>query len=375
MRQAIVTWAERRERGQHPGLILNRFLAAPATGQNGDPEERCELIRSAIVASRSQALVELYTRAYSRWKAGLPQPPTGIVTDEVLRTEGRLIVGLGNESVLETGLGLHHTYGVPVIPGSALKGLASHYCDQVWGLPLLGEEAPRENKDYRLRAPFHNLLFGTTADGGVIRFENAWILPASLTAAKEGLLRDVMTPHHPDWQTDPTAPPTDFDSPVPVPYVSVAGRFHVAVAWQGPEHPDSWKWTARGFFLLKEALKEWGIGGKTSSGYGRMSAFELGTSAAGPSADKRTLTAKARGPAHRRGEKIAVTRIEGGKGKVRFRADDGFAGHVAAGEPPPVEVGKTVELWVANVSPEGYTLSTTEPALKQRSQPDRKRGR
>jgi CRISPR-associated protein Cmr6 len=47
--------------------------------------------------------------------------------------QGRLIVGLGGDNVLETGLTLHHTYGVPLIPGNALKGLAAHYCDQVWG--------------------------------------------------------------------------------------------------------------------------------------------------------------------------------------------------------------------------------------------------
>ncbi len=374
MRQAIIAWAKRREHGHHPGLLLNRFLTAPATGQDREQAERRDLMRSAIAASRSPALVSLYALAYSRWKAGLPQPPAGIATDAVLKTAGRLIVGLGNESVLETGICLHHTYGVPVIPGSALKGLASHYCDQVWGLTHWGDKAPQENKDYRRCGPFHNLLFGTTADGGVIRFEDAWILPESLTTDKEGLLRDVMTPHHTDWQTDPTTPPTDFDSPVPVSYVSAAGRFHVAVSWQGADHPDCWRWAGHAFLLLQEALKEWGVGGKTSSGYGRMAAANLETSAPNPSAETRTSTTKLQGPVHKRGEKIAVTRIEGAQGKVRFVARDGFVGHIAVGDPPAVEPGQTVELWVVNVSPQGYTLSTTEPRMKQRQQAEHRKG-
>ncbi len=39
----------------------------------------------------------------------------------------RMVVGLGGESVLETDLTLHHLYGVPMIPGSALKGLTRAY--------------------------------------------------------------------------------------------------------------------------------------------------------------------------------------------------------------------------------------------------------
>ena len=50
-----------------------------------------------------------------------------------LSTAGRLIVGLGSENVLETGIRLHHTYGLPIIPGSAFKGLAAHYCHEAWG--------------------------------------------------------------------------------------------------------------------------------------------------------------------------------------------------------------------------------------------------
>ncbi len=40
-----------------------------------------------------------------------------------LRTKSRLIVGLGSGSVLEVSIKLHHIYGVPYIPSSAIKGV------------------------------------------------------------------------------------------------------------------------------------------------------------------------------------------------------------------------------------------------------------
>jgi len=39
----------------------------------------------------------------------------------------RIVIGLGGESVLETDITLHHLYGIPFIPGSALKGLTRAY--------------------------------------------------------------------------------------------------------------------------------------------------------------------------------------------------------------------------------------------------------
>src|SRR5207237_5666779 len=111
----------------------------------------------------------------------------------------------------------------------------------------------------------HRLLFGTTDDSGCLIFHDAWLTPDS----PNPLVMDVMTPHHPKW-LDGAVPPTDFDSPVPVPFVSVGGAFRVAVSWHGPVSGKAQYWTELGFDLLAEALREWGVGGKTSSGYGRL---------------------------------------------------------------------------------------------------------
>jgi CRISPR-associated protein Cmr6 len=254
MRNAIIALRNQRaSRGQHPGLLLQRYLCENATGDNGNPEEKRAILLAAINAAHNAEVTQLYKDAFSRWRQSLPE----LTAAKDLQTAGRLIVGLGSENVLETGITLHHTYGLPWIPGSALKGLAAHYCAQVWG--------PTEPK-FRKEAEYHRLLFGTTDESGCIIFHDGWFIPDS---EKEPLKLDVMTPHHLNW-LDGSVPPTDFDSPTPVPFLSVAGRFHIAVSWCGPANDRSRNWTELTLSLLADALHYWGIGGKTSSGYGRL---------------------------------------------------------------------------------------------------------
>lgn len=262
MRQAINPLANRRGDAGHPGLLLQRYLT-----EQTNPRERRALFDAALTASRSDSLCAMYTDAFERWTRALATGTAHQAKD--LATTGRLLVGLGSENVLEAGLRLHHTYGVPVIPGSALKGLASHYCHDAWG-QRHSKNAAEENHLFRRGGGHHSLLFGTTEDGGVITFHDAWVTPVSL---RDGSLRlDVMTPHHPRWQMN-DAPPTDLDSPVPVSFLSAAGTFDIRLSWSGPAATPSEQaeaWTVLAMTLLQEALAEWGVGGKTSSGYGRL---------------------------------------------------------------------------------------------------------
>jgi CRISPR-associated protein Cmr6 len=244
--------------GQHPGLLLQRYLCENATGDSGNPEEKRAILQAAINAAANNEVRQLYQAAFSRWKQSLPM----LTMTTELHTAGRLIVGLGSENVLETGITLHHTYGLPVLPGSGLKGLAAHYCDQVWG--------PTEPK-FRKEAEYHRLLFGTTDESGCIIFHDGWFVFDEKKSDEQPLKLDVMTPHHLNW-LDGSVPPTDFDSPTPVPFLSVSGKFHIAVSWCGPANDRFRNWTELTLSLLADALHYWGIGGKTSSGYGRLAA-------------------------------------------------------------------------------------------------------
>ena len=264
---------KRGEVDSHPGLLLQRYLHESAVGEEGKSEHKRQIIDAAIKSAANADVLALYKSAYQRWQQTLP------TTNIVLQTEGRLIVGLGSENVLETGIWLHHTYGLPTLPGSALKGLAAHYCDQVWGQrdnsdpsdDALKFRGPRKadrslNRTTEPHGVFHKLLFGANDESGCIVFHDGWFVPDSDSSP---LKLDVMTPHHPKW-LDGSEPPTDFDSPIPIPFLSVAGKFHIAVAWYGPERDQANDWTKLALSLLTDALKNWGIGGKTSSGYGRL---------------------------------------------------------------------------------------------------------
>lgn len=166
-----------------------------------------------------------------------------------------MIVGLGAESVIETAVALHHTYGVPYIPGRALKGLASSFAHQ-----RLADNAWRKLQGYA-----HRKIFGTPERAGSITFYDALFIPG--TASSGPLHPDIMTPHHTDYYRDGGAPPADWDSPTPISFLSATGGYLLAVG--GPE-----PWRQAAMTLLLEALEEMGVGGKTSSGYGRLGTKE-----------------------------------------------------------------------------------------------------
>lgn len=43
------------------------------------------------------------------------------------KLDWRMVIGLGGEHIQETSMTLHHVYGIPYIPGSAVKGMVRHY--------------------------------------------------------------------------------------------------------------------------------------------------------------------------------------------------------------------------------------------------------
>ena len=361
MRQAIINLADRREHGGHPGLILQRYLTLQS-----NPGERRALLDATVQAARSESLRAVYAEAFVRWTGSFPQDNAH--PSEQLTTVSRLVVGLGSENVLETGLRLHHTYGVPIIPGSALKGLASHYCHDVWG-QRHDEAAPEGNRLFQRGGAHHSLLFGTTDDGGVITFDDALITPGALN---DGALRlDVMTPHYPKWQTN-EAPPTDFDSPVPVSFLSVSGVFEIRLSWSGPAGTPSDQaeaWTALAMKLLREALAEWGVGGKTSSGYGRLVPSGLLRSGRQPTAAARAKQVALPSPGKMIDAQLLEERTKKGGWKA-MHEPSGLAGAIQNSGDVPTDknVGDTLKLIVASANERELAFRFPTPADEERAQ-------
>ncbi len=247
------------------GLMLSMHLKTTGDKDTG----KLELFHQSREALAKS--VDVYGAAYSRWEKA-----TGGTRFEPfdLPVTQRLIAGLGSKGVLESGIRLHYTYGTPLIPGSALKGLAAHYCDTVLGerkreFKSSGEFVGVDGKTVKRAGKFYAVVFGTNESSGAITFHDAWIAPASITAG-EALLTDVMTTHHPKYYSGARgAVPDDREDPVPVHFLSTRGTFRFVLEAEN-EDPESLKWLNWTMGVLKQALASWGAGGKTSSGYGRF---------------------------------------------------------------------------------------------------------
>ncbi len=228
----------------HAGLWLDKYLKDDNKG--GDEESAKSILVDEVATKIRQP--DSYPDFFTRWQKSLDA--IGAQCREA-KTMGRLAVNLGAEGVLETSIALHRTYGIPYIPGSALKGLAAHYVIKYqdktdWG---------RESKAFKA-------LFGDTSTAGYVNFYDALYVPDS-GHNRKALWADIITVHHPDYYQSGNTPPADWDSPTPIPFLTATGKFLIALS--GPD-----KWVNAAFEILELALAREGIGAKTSSGYGRM---------------------------------------------------------------------------------------------------------
>lgn len=245
----------------HAGLWLDKFICNQGEKavcsddkdkkKFGEPKKR--LVDEVCAIAEPKA----YEPFYRRWQHMLEQ--VCLIKPRLAQVQGRMIVGLGSEGVLETSVALHRTYGTPLIPGSALKGLAASYARQVLKWSVTSHE--------------YQIIFGKVGGGvendyhaaGYLTFFDALYKPKSGWKTK-ALHADVLTVHHQAYYRGENAAPADWDSPVPVPMLSATGQYLIALT----APPGGELWVERTFELLGQALAHTGVGAKTSSGYGRM---------------------------------------------------------------------------------------------------------
>ncbi len=270
-RHALQSLKPNPKRLTHPGLWLDRYIAEipkPSKerhdqNEHGTPKDR--LIREVLTLSEALKSHNEYENYYRRYLQALESWPAPVLT-ALGETQSRLVVGLGSSAVLENSITLHRTYGVPYIPGSALKGLASSYAAEY----LADERWQRSFKDGETsRGLLQKLIFGDTRESGLVIFFDALPLPNEWE-----LNRDITTVHHPGYYRGEGQPPADWDSPTPIPYLTAKGTFHFAlgispVAEESQENAQALIEIAAE--LLRRALQNAGVGAKTSVGYGRVS--------------------------------------------------------------------------------------------------------
>ncbi|WP_010478231.1 type III-B CRISPR module RAMP protein Cmr6 [Thermococcus zilligii] len=308
-------WKEVPTTGNSQGKIANN----DAGGKNdkGVPTKVSGSVLKEEVGEKGLEIGDEALQAYKKFFDLYEEMVKTLAKNNVfrLKTASRLVVGLGDESVYETSIRLLRNYGVPYIPGTALKGIARAYALEKFadenfdtlkdklkkddfyeivgeleralsGGKLevdLGENSEAQlqatfGENSKVRVSFKELveIFGTTEKSGEVIFFDA--LPVSPDSSKASLepvppdsLKaplefDIMNPHYgPYYQGDEA--PGDWHDPVPVIYLTVRPgvEFLFAVAPLGRG-----ELAEKAKAILEEALKEHGVGAKTSLGYGRF---------------------------------------------------------------------------------------------------------
>ncbi len=236
---------DRIRRCKNLGLILDKYIPEDAIQKS---EGKGNWFKTLDTASHIDA--RLAESAYLRWRnttqAANAQRFSAI-------TDWRIVVGLGGETVLETDLTLHHLYGIPYIPGSALKGLTRAYATSEAEEGHVSKKIEEDDKTIQR-------IFGSQERAGSVIFFDA--MPVNGYFAFD---LDIMNAHYPDYYGQNKAPTND-QNPNPVTFLTVTDTvFMFALApvvrktKQDVDQAKKW---------LKKALAKYGVGGKTSAGYG-----------------------------------------------------------------------------------------------------------
>ncbi|MEM2001019.1 MAG: type III-B CRISPR module RAMP protein Cmr6 [Candidatus Methanomethylicaceae archaeon] len=318
------------------GLLFHRFLRYPDEwAMEGEDKSRVwkdQVIRNGadrIVTSMSKALDGLHNRQAQLVKAFKQQHLAVLDSPIEMSVAWRLAIGFSAPSILDTGMALHRIYGIPYIPGSAVKGLTRHYClsaiaeklevapldpEEIkrrrrekkptpWEMleELLVAEEPKDDKakkslqelfdrlknDPLLDGPIKNgscdleklrtsdeymaqtfrRAFGSTSHRGEVIFFDAFPVKLRNNQNKPILELDIINTHYQEYYTGtPPKPPADYLSPKPVYFLTVRQGIPFRF-WLAASDQDLLNDVRR---WLQDALQQWGIGAKTMAGYGEM---------------------------------------------------------------------------------------------------------
>ncbi len=138
----------------------------------------------------------------------------------------RMIVGLGNESVYDTSITLHHVYGIPYIPASAVKGVVRSW--------IITERFGRDEKNAIKDKGFCDVFGCPQKIEGINSYYNedrqgkVWFFDA-FPLSEPKIEVDIMNPHYGDYYADKkpnghSVPPADYLTPKPITFLTVGEK-------------------------------------------------------------------------------------------------------------------------------------------------------
>ncbi len=301
-------WSVLRIVSRGPDLLRKdaERLRREAGGKNVQPHVRQRKERDAGIAEKMAKVARF-------------DPELGKTLNANASLGGRLMVNLAGGVIENAGIALDRCFGLPFIPGSAVKGIARSQA------LLEIHEAREPDKSRLLRLAL--LLFGYGANDIKGKGDFAWAGGASSAktiAAEIGstdfkgctcflpaypttpptLVVDMVNPHYPEYYGGRKPRAEDNENPIPnyFPAVEAGSSFGFAVLLNRLPAVDGL--TAQALLdqakqWLERAVTRKGAGAKTAAGYGW---FELGrkvapTSPAAPSAGATTPTPVPAAPA------------------------------------------------------------------------------
>jgi len=293
-------------------LYLNRFMEWEASKKNS---EKINISKNFLKKMETRSFSNIVSKySIKRYKNLIEHLKcTHYLRELSFTVDWRMVVGLGAENVHETSMTLHHIYGIPYIPGSALKGIArdaavADLCseieneqpdvmDALISMPDSNEtdKAKREKKITKygkikrqngdpakledstiekIRAGWPKFeiarkVFGGQKQAGKVIFFDVY--PEKDVSIK----LDIMNPHYSKYYNGDEAP-ADWQNPTPIKFLTVENTsFNFALALNKKETDRNQKIIGSDPALLddaviwlKKALSEQGVGAKVSVGYG-----------------------------------------------------------------------------------------------------------
>lgn len=221
----------------HAGLLIQRALPE---WEDGEKTQKQALV-TTIAAVKPD---DVYNLAFKRWLKLTTESDNFATT--VATLNGRLFTGLPLGGTLETGVSTHHTYGMPLLAGSSIKGAVRSYAQSIG-----------------IDAKVIAVLFGsdddTAPNAGYLTWHDAWWIPN--TSIQTPFVKEIVTVHHQQYYNGTNLVADDTESPTPNVQTAVQGSFYFTI-----EGVHAWVEYAKQ--LLENTLKEQGLGSKTASGYG-----------------------------------------------------------------------------------------------------------
>lgn len=258
----------------HAGLLMQRGLT---DWEDSEKSIKAQLINTIANVTAS----DLYVLAFNRWLDATHEEGNDNFATVAANVDGRLFTGLSLGGTLETGATTHHTYGMPMLAGSSVKGAVRSYTEHLFAErnqdgTLQFEKADNTNKIIikEDKKQILDTLFGTDSDddtqgdAGYLIWHDAWWIPmvndqGSLLTGSDHkpFVGDIVTVHHPKYYSRELDAALDMENPVPNQQVAIQGSFYFVI--EGEQ-----KWVHFAKELLKATIENAGLGSKGASGYG-----------------------------------------------------------------------------------------------------------